>query len=40
MRKAFVADPTLVSDKPKIKINNMPINILKNLDDFDKAFVA
>ena len=32
---AFVADPTLVSDKPKIKINSIAINILKNGVDFD-----
>ena len=32
---AFVADPTKVSDKPKIKINGRPVNILRNLDDFD-----
>ena len=32
---AFVGDPLLVSDKPKIKINGRPINILLNLDDFD-----
>ena len=32
---AFVADPTHLSDKPKLKINNMPVNICDNLDDFD-----
>lgn len=32
---AYVADPTLVSDKPKLKINGKPINLLDNLDDFD-----
>lgn len=32
---AFVADPTKVSDKPKIKINGVPINVCDNLDDFD-----
>jgi DNA polymerase elongation subunit (family B) len=32
---AFVADPTLVSDKPKVKINGRAINICDNLDDFD-----
>ena len=32
---AFVADPLLVSDKPKIKIDGTPINVLKNLNDFD-----
>ena len=32
---AFVADPLLVSDKPKIKINGSPVMICDNLDDFD-----
>ena len=32
---AFVADPTKVSDKPKIKINGAAVNICDNLDDFD-----
>ena len=32
---AFVADPKLVSDKPKVKINGKAINILRNNDDFD-----
>ena len=32
---AFVADPKLVSDKPKMKINDKPVNLLANLDDFD-----
>lgn len=32
---AYVADPTLVSDKPKIKIDGIPVNLCDNLDDFD-----
>ena len=32
---AFVADPTLVSDKPKKKINGKAVNLLDNLDDYD-----
>jgi hypothetical protein len=32
---AFVADPSLISDKPKKKINGRPINVTDNLDDFD-----
>ena len=32
---AFVADPTLVSDKPKMKINGVATNILENLVDED-----
>jgi DNA polymerase elongation subunit (family B) len=32
---AFVADPLLVSDKPKLKVNGMPINLYDNLNDFD-----
>ena len=32
---AYVADPKLVSDKPKVKINGKAINILRNNDDFD-----
>ena len=32
---AFVADPLLVSDKPKLKINGSPVMICDNLDDFD-----
>ena len=32
---AFVADPTLVSDKPKIKINDIPTMLCDNLKDFD-----
>ena len=32
---AYVADPTLVSDKPKMKINGRPVNLCDNLDDFD-----
>lgn len=34
---AFVADPMLVSDKPKLKLNGKSINICDNLDDFDYA---
>lgn len=32
---AFVADPLLVSDKPKLKVNGKAINVLHNLNDFD-----
>jgi hypothetical protein len=32
---AYVADPLLVSDKPKNKVNGKAINICDNLDDFD-----
>lgn len=32
---AFVADPLLVSDKPKLKINGMPVNLCDTLNDFD-----
>ena len=32
---AFVADPLLVSDKPKLKINGSPIMLCDNLNDFD-----
>lgn len=32
---AFVADPTLVSDKPKVKINGRSTMLCDNLDDFD-----
>ena len=32
---AFVADPKKVSDKIKIKMNGIPINLCDNLDDFD-----
>ena len=32
---AFVANPVLVSDKPKVKVNGRAINVLRNLDDFD-----
>ena len=32
---AYVADPKLVSDKPKKKINGRPIMVCNNLDDFD-----
>ena len=34
---AFVADPLLVSDKPKMKINGKPISVCENCDDFDFA---
>ena len=34
---AYVGDPLLVSDKPKMKINNNTINICENCDDFDYA---
>lgn len=34
---AFVADPKLVSDKPKRRINGKPVNICDNLDDYDYA---
>lgn len=37
---AFVADPKNVTDKPKIKINNKPIMVCPNLDDFDYFIVA
>lgn len=32
---AFVADPTLLSDKPRMKIDEMPTMLCDNLDDFD-----
>lgn len=32
---AFVADPLLVSDKPKLKINGKPTMLCDTLDDFD-----
>lgn len=32
---AYVADPTLVSDKPKMKINGVSVLITPNLNDFD-----
>ena len=32
---AFVADPSKISDKPKIKINGQSVNLCDNLDDFD-----
>ena len=32
---AFVADPMLVSDKPKLKINGVSVNLCDNLNDFD-----
>ena len=34
---AYVADPLLVSDKPKMKINSLPIMVFNNLNDFDYA---
>lgn len=34
---AFVADPKLLSDKPKKKINGVPVNLCDNLDDYDYA---
>ena len=37
---AYVADPKLVSDKPKKKINGKPIMVCNNLDDFDYCIVA
>lgn len=37
---AFVADPALISDKPKKKINGRPINVTDTLDDFDYCIVA
>ena len=32
---AFVADPTLVSEKPRLKIDGRPTMLCDNLDDFD-----
>jgi len=32
---AFVADPTLVSEKPRVKIDGRPTMLCDNLDDFD-----
>ena len=32
---AYVADPKLISDNPKIKINGNPVTICDNLNDFD-----
>lgn len=32
---AYVADPKKVSLKPRMRINGMPINVYKNVDDFD-----
>ena len=32
---AYVSDPKKLSDKPKLRINGKPVNICKNLDDFD-----
>jgi hypothetical protein len=37
---AFVADPTLLSDKPKFKIDGKPTMLCDNLDDFDCFFVV
>lgn len=34
---AFVADPILISDIPKMKINGIPVMLFDNLDDFDYA---
>lgn len=34
---AFVADPSKVSDYAKVRINNHPINVFDNCDDFDYA---
>ena len=34
---AYVADPLLISDKPKMKINGVPVMLFDNLDDFDYA---
>jgi len=32
---AFVADPLLVSDKPKLKVNGKPVNLMRNSIDYD-----
>lgn len=32
---AFVGDPLLVSDIPKLRINGIPVDIYNNLDDYD-----
>lgn len=32
---AFVADPLLISDNPKVKINGVPIMLYRNANDFD-----
>ena len=32
---AFVADPLMINDKPKIKINGVPAMLFNNLDDYD-----
>lgn len=32
---AFVADPSLINDGPKLKINGKPIMVFDNLDDYD-----
>ena len=37
---AFVADPMKVSEHSRLRINNRPINIFDNLDDFDYCIVA
>ena len=34
---AFVADPELLSDKSKTRINGIPVNMFKNADDYDYA---
>ena len=34
---AYVADPLKISDKPKTKINSVPVMIFNNLNDFDYA---
>lgn len=37
---AFVADPSQISNKSRLKINNIPVDIFNNLDDFDYCIVA
>lgn len=37
---AYVADPKLLSDKPKMKINGIPVMLTNNLDDFDYNFIV
>lgn len=34
---AFVADPKKLSDYPKVKVNDVPVMLCDNLDDFDYA---
>ena len=34
---AFVADPKMLSDKSKVKINGTPVNMFRNADDYDYA---